>query len=416
MAAGGASLGTFSEPQLFQAAVNSPIRNELGDAMGTWRHTLAGGSETTLRVYFDHMRRDGEAGADISNNTVDADFDHHVGLGRRNDVVWGLNLRVHTDDIRARDSHALQVIPEHSTVPFVSGFFQDEIRLSNSLFLTVGSKLEHNDYTGLEYEPGAQLVWSPSERHTLWTSVSRTIRQPNRLDFGSRYNIGITAINGIPALLKVFGNHNVEAEELRDFEAGYRSQLRPGLGLDFAAFLGNYHHLETSEVGTPGLNMTSEGTPYFLIPVTLANLAHSRNYGTEVFIQWNPVRRWTLSPAYSFLQISIQPEASSRDPIIGSSGGYSSKHHFQIGSLLGIRRNLEWGATARYVSDLAALHIPSYTDIDTNLKWRARDGFELSLTAQNLLRPGRLEFADPNNILISTQVQRSVFGKLTWRF
>ena len=92
------------------------------------------------------------------------------------------------------------MIPERKTVPFVSGFFQDEIRLTNSLFLTLGSKLEHNDYTGWEYEPGAQLVWTPSEHHTLWTSASKAIRQPNRADFGTRLNVAITPVNGMLGL------------------------------------------------------------------------------------------------------------------------------------------------------------------------------------------------------------------------
>ena len=62
--------------------------------MGTWRHTLEGGSETTLRVYYDRIDRHGEAGTDVTNDTVDADFEHHLALGARNDVVWGLDLRV----------------------------------------------------------------------------------------------------------------------------------------------------------------------------------------------------------------------------------------------------------------------------------------------------------------------------------
>jgi hypothetical protein len=44
---------------------------------------------------------------------------------------------------------------------YASGFFQDEIRLSKSLFLTPGSKLEHDDYTGFEYEPGASTGMDP---------------------------------------------------------------------------------------------------------------------------------------------------------------------------------------------------------------------------------------------------------------
>ena len=121
--AGGTSLATFSEPQPYQAVINSPIRNTLGNVMGTWRHTLAGGSETTLRVYYDHIHRDGEAGTDVINDTMDADFEHHVAVGARNDVVWGLDFRVNRDDIRSYDNHSLRVIPQRSTVPVCQRIF-----------------------------------------------------------------------------------------------------------------------------------------------------------------------------------------------------------------------------------------------------------------------------------------------------
>jgi len=413
---GGTSLATYSEPQPFQAVINSPIRNALGDVMGTWRHTLAGGSETTLRVYFDHMHRDGEAGTAATNDTVDADFEHHLALGKRNDVVWGLDLRVNSDDIRAYDSHSAGVIPPRSTVPFASGFFQDEIPLTNSLFLTLGAKIEHNDYTGVEYEPGVQLVWTPSERHTFWTSASRAIRQPNRVDFGTHFNVGVASINGLPLLQTLSGSHAVKTEELHDYEAGYRSQVHPRLGLDLAAFLSYYHDLETSEPGTPYLVRSPGAAPYLVLPVTFANLAHARNYGAELFFHWTPARRWTLSPGYSFLHMSIQPQADSRDPGIGSIPGNSPKHHLQVSSVLNLRSNVEWNTTIRYVSRGPSQNIASYVAADTTLRWRPRDDLEVSVTGQNLLSPRRVEFGDLAKILLPSQVQRSGFVKLTWRF
>ena len=105
---GGTTLAVFSQPQLLQTVMNSPIRNVAGDVMGTWHHTRKDGSETTLRVYYDHIDRHGEAGTDITNDTVDADFEQHLAVGARNDLVWGLDLRVHRDDIRADDNHSLQ--------------------------------------------------------------------------------------------------------------------------------------------------------------------------------------------------------------------------------------------------------------------------------------------------------------------
>jgi iron complex outermembrane receptor protein len=308
------------------------------------------------------------------------------------------------------------VIPASSTVRYVSGFFQDEIRLANSLFLTLGSKLEHNGYTGLEYEPGAQLVWTPSERHTLWTSASRAIRQPNRTDFGVRFNLGVAAINGIPAVLTLSGNSGVKAEQLFDYEAGYRAQIHPRLGLGVATFLSYYRNLETTEPGQPFLAENPGVPPYFVIPVAFANLARARNYGGELYFHWTAARRWTLSPEYSFLQMSVQPEPGSRDAARSSISGYSAKHRLQVRSVLSLRPNVEWSAAVRYVSRLATPNIASYVAADTTLRWRARDDLEFSITGQNLLNPGRLEFSDLTMILIASQVRRNAFVKLAWRF
>jgi hypothetical protein len=40
---------------------------------------------------------------------------------------------------------------------------------------------------------------------------------------------------------------------------------------------------------------------------------------------------------------------------------------------------------------------------------------ELSVAGQNLLTPRHIEFANANQVHV-TQVERSVVGKLTWRF
>ncbi len=414
--AGGTSLATFSEPRPYRAVINNPIRNTLGDVMGTWRHTLEGGSETTLRIYFDHMERDGEFGTNARNDTVDADFEHHLALGTRNDVVWGVDLRVNRDDIHAYDSHSAHFIPERTTIPFGSGFFQDEIRLTNSLFLTVGSKLEHNDYTGFEYEPGAQLVWTPSERNTLWASLSRAIRQPNRVDFDTHLNLGLSSVNGLPLLQTVSGNNNVKAEQLLDYEAGYRSQIGSRLSLDITAFLSRYHDLETYEPGVPYPVVNPGAPPYLVLPVTFANLAHARNYGAELFFHWTPLRRWIVSPGYSFLQMFVENDAVGFDSSARSIPGFSSKHHFQVSSIVNLRSNVEWNATIRYVSRLPSANVAGYTGVDTMLLWRLRDDLEVSVTGQNLLSPGHHEFADVARVLLPSQVQRSAFVKLAWKF
>ena len=63
-----------------------------------------------------------------------------------------------------------------------SAFIQNEFALRENLSLTVGSKLEHNDYTGFEYEPDARLSWTFDSSQALWGAVSRAVRTPSRID------------------------------------------------------------------------------------------------------------------------------------------------------------------------------------------------------------------------------------------
>ena len=113
--------------------------------------------------------------------------------------------------------------------------------------------------------------------------------------------------------------------------------------------------------------------------------------------------------------MSVQPDAASRSGA-SSIPGNSPKQHLQVSSIVNLRANVEWNVTVRYVARLAAPDIASYVGADTTLRWRPSDNLEVSVTGQNLLSPGHMEFGDLSNILFPTQVRRSAFAKLTWRF
>ena len=72
----------------------------------------------------------------------------------------------------------------HRRDNLVNTFIQDEVKLTNSLWLTLGSKFEHNAYTGFEFEPSTQLVWTPSLRHTVWARGRAQNARGNKSRFG----------------------------------------------------------------------------------------------------------------------------------------------------------------------------------------------------------------------------------------
>ena len=90
--------------------------------------------------------------------------------------------------------------------------------LRPELSLTVGTKLEHNDYTGFEVEPNVRLsgFWTPNQ--ALWSAVSRAVRTPSRIDSD-------LSEAAPPHFVLLKGGSDFESETVIAYELGYRAQL-----------------------------------------------------------------------------------------------------------------------------------------------------------------------------------------------
>ena len=64
-----------------------------------------------------------------------------------------------THDV-VQNAPGLGFFPTTLNQDLYSAFLQDEITLRSDLSLIVGSKIEHNDYTGFQYEPNLRMAWS----------------------------------------------------------------------------------------------------------------------------------------------------------------------------------------------------------------------------------------------------------------
>ena len=54
--------------------------------------------------------------------------------------------------------------------------------MAERLQLTVGVKVEHNEFTGVEWQPSARMRWTPVKGNTLWASVARAVRTPSIIE------------------------------------------------------------------------------------------------------------------------------------------------------------------------------------------------------------------------------------------
>jgi len=147
----------------------------------------------------------------------------------------------------------------------------------------------------------------------------------------------------------------------------------------------------------------------------LGNKAHATNYGGEMSATWSVNRRWRISPGYSWIQMKPELDADSLNPFGGLSGGDAPKHMFQIRFLFNLSRNVEFDNTLYYVAHLPENNVPGNVRLDTRIGWRYGEALEFSIVGQNLLRPRTLEYGD-SSAVAGTEAQRSIFGKITWRF
>jgi len=115
-----------------------------------WSHKLENTSNFALQLYYDHVGLDGEVLFE-DRDTFDADFQHHFKWQEKHDIVWGLHYRHTSDDTDNNATFSLD--PSSRRVNLYSTFFQDEFSLRDNLRLTAGIKLEHNDFSGFEYQP-----------------------------------------------------------------------------------------------------------------------------------------------------------------------------------------------------------------------------------------------------------------------
>jgi iron complex outermembrane receptor protein len=60
--------------------------------------------------------------------------------------------------------------------------------------------------------------------------------------------------------------------------------------------------------------------------------------------------------------------------------------------------------------------VPSYVTLDLRLAWRPVKNLELALVGQNLLENRHQEFRPEQYSRQVYEVERSVYGKLTWKF
>jgi iron complex outermembrane receptor protein len=295
---------------------------------------------------------------------------------------------------------------------------QDEIAIRpDRIHLSLGTRVEHNDYTGIDFEPSGRLMWTPDNRNSIWVAVSHADRIPDRSDTDLRVNFeALPGADNVPILVSLFGNRDQRGEQLLAFETGYRTTLTSRFSLDSTAYYNRYRDLVSLEP-QPMRIETNPAPLHLLISSLFGNGLYGEASGVEIFAKWNVTRRWTLDPGYAFCILHLHQIAASHDleSIPGTEGG-SPDHQAQLRSYVDLSLKLNWNASVYFVNRLPAQSVPAYTRLDTGLTWRAGERVSLSLVGQNLLKDLHPEFSGTDSTVQSGLMRRSGYGKITWSF
>jgi iron complex outermembrane receptor protein len=414
--------GKENSPATFLPSVTSPGLQNIDIAVplsggflsSTWDHAASSRSQTRLQISFDHYKR-----GDIlteERNTVAVEFQHHFEWGESQDVVWGGGYRFTDSSTRGNLTAAFS--PPNQSMQLFNAFVQDEVALvANKLYVTLGTKLEHNPYTGFTWMPSARVSWTPGANQMFWAAVSRAERTPAEVDISVRANAsGFPGPGGTPILAAFVGNPRFKNEELIAYELGYRVMLSNYLSMDLATYYSNYDHLGTYEPATPFFEAIPS-PPHLVLPFVSQNLMRGEAHGLEVAGNWKVTDHWMLSPGYSFEQTHMHPYASSQDTSSAPrQEGSSPVHSVQLRSHVNLPHRIGWDVSAYFEGRLKSGAIPSYTRLDSGLTWQWTEGFSMSVMGQNLLKDRHLEFVDSVGFVRSTLIKRSVYAKFTWQF
>jgi iron complex outermembrane receptor protein len=399
-------------PMPFMTPTLSEQKIHGGHLMARWEFDQSKTGGKSLQVFVDQSDYQ-HVILNEKRLNLDLEYQQRWAAGSHHDLIWGLGYRRSSD--RIGNSSMLVIDESKRTSQIFSAYLQDEITLQPERWrLSLGARLEHNQHTGLEFQPNARLLWTPTEKTSGWMSVARAVRTPSRIEQGATVYVqadpaGMPAYNVPPSIVatRVAG---MQEEKLDAFDIGWRHQFNPTTSLDLAAFHYKYKELRGSALTTPSFMPPG----YLLIVAPVNNAQSATTNGIEATLDWRPRSDWRLQASLSRLNVSVPnlplPElASDVDKV-------SPTNQIGLRSSLDLSSTLKWDAWLRHVGRIEYYGVPAFTTLDMRLAWQATKNLEVALVGQNLLDKDHPEYGSQFITSPLAAIERSVYVKLDWKF
>jgi iron complex outermembrane receptor protein len=409
----------------YQVAENIKNNDYGGNLLSRLQHTFSPTSDYSLQFYYDAYAHNEGLYSD-SRHTMDLDFQHRFALLDWHEIIWGASYRFGHDrfvgNTIQNGSPNLNINPASVNDQLFSSFIQDELTLiDNKLWLTIGSRFEHNDYSGFEGQPSAKIMWAPHNQHRLWAGVSRAVRTPSRVEKDGSLLTSIIPPQAVTTFLPcppvcsppiatvAQGNSGYMSEEVITYEAGYRTTFSKSVSLDVTGFYNDYRDLRYALQGTPFFNGTS-----LVVPLNFTNNLAGKTYGVEISTIWQMLDWWRWDVNYSWLHTQLNNIGSAQTDI-SPQQRVSLRGAFSPWKAIDLDFWLRYVDSNFSVGSFGETTIKGYVTLDLRAAYRPIKNIELSLVGQNLLAPNHLEYVSENQTL-PTVINRGIYGKMSWKF
>ncbi|MFO7448078.1 MAG: TonB-dependent receptor [Ignavibacteriaceae bacterium] len=356
--------------------------------LARWNYDFSSSSGITTHIYADRTwRKDIPSTLTDELLTYDFDFQHHFRLSRSHNIVWGIGYRVMENKI-LNSTQSLGFLPQKRDMHLYSGFLQDEITLSDRIKFTLGSKVEHNIFTGYEFQPGIRILFIPGDLNAIWASLTRAVRSPSRIDV----DYHIPAYSLPPDLPSVAGGPEFKSESLLAYELGYRIMPLNELSVDFSLFYNSYFDLYSVEP-LPG-TMTYQ----------IQNGSEGESWGAELSLSCQLFDWWWLRTGYNYFSIKLgnKPGHSFNTSILAN----DPENQFMLHSMINLIPKVHVDILLRYTSSLPEPHTPAFFLLDSRVAW-VLENWEISVVGQNLINNRHVEYGN-------LEIPRGVFGKISF--
>ncbi|MEO8342211.1 MAG: TonB-dependent receptor [Gallionella sp.] len=260
-------------------AVNDDKQISGGNLLARWTRALDAAGALQVQTYYDHTRRIYPGIFGESLDTYDIEAQHSVQWGKNQYIVWGGGYRYARDTVT--NTALLAFLPSDKTLTLASVFIQDEITLAERLKLILGTRMEHNNYTGLESQPNIRLAWKPNDQTLWWAAISRAVRTPSRIDREF-------FVPGSSPYTTFGGGADFQSEKLTAYEIGYRTEPSARTSLSISTFYNVYDRLRS-------LEPTATTTIF-------SNMMEGDTYGIETWGSYGIYDWWQIKAAYTYLK------------------------------------------------------------------------------------------------------------------